>query len=486
MKRELCVLGGVLLAVVQTVSAGPAQKISWHHCATDAALDAVGARCGEVRVPLNYAEPGGRKITVALARRPASDPARRIGTLVVEEGGPGPSRQGVGTLVRQAPEIAARYDLVGIDPRFFGSSTPLDCGWPTGEYVSLAQAAPADRASFDRTVSAAKALAARCASHRDVLPYAGTRSIARDLDVVRAALGEERISYLGWSYGTYLGAVYTQMFPDRTDRVVLDSAIAPNAYGPALTRETAPADAAALRDWAAWASHHNGQYDLGATAAAVVRTVLDIQRAAARRPLEVGEHRITADRIPGLLLTSEDTDESYAELGAQVRMLRDVARGLPAQPTAVQQEKLALYTDTTVTRDFWFSASAANACADRAASRDPETYYADIRAHAATEPFYGPLARHLTACTFWPVAPPEPPTRIGNDRSVLIVGATGDPVTPYPGQQELHRALRGSRMVTLASAFRHGVYGYASSACVTDAVGEYLLGGVLPAVDRFC
>ncbi|MFD2464681.1 alpha/beta hydrolase [Amycolatopsis samaneae] len=505
------VSGGLLLTVTAGVSAATdgglarfeRQTITWHGCRTGdadetgARLDAAGARCGEVTVPLDYADPGGRTISVAVARRAATDSAHRLGTLVVNTGGPGPSRDGVTLLARglppdmprSAPEIAARYDLVGIDPRFFGRSTPLECGWPAGLYLRGAQLATPDRATFERSVATAKELASRCAAHRDLLPHASTRAMARDMDVVRAALGAPRISYLGWSFGSYLGAVYLQLFPGRADRVVLDSAASPDAAGPGLTRETAPADAAALTDWARWASLHNGQYGLGDSVPGVLATIDHIGRSAARAPLRVGGHRVDAAMVPGLLLTVTDSDAAYAEFSAQVRVLRDAAHGVPVTPTPAQEWKLALYTETGVLPEFGFSATIANQCADRAASRDPETYYRDIQAHLATEPRYGPLARHLTPCAFWPTGPAEAPTRIGTAHPALLVGATGDPVNPYPGQRALRRVLTGSRMVTLDRAFRHGVYLSESDAgvrCVEDTVRRYLLGGALPATDRAC
>lgn len=203
------------------------QRISWHACKTGpddetgAELAAAGARCGEVTEPLDYRDPGGRTISIAVARRAATDAAHKLGTLIVNTGGPGPSRDGVTTIAkgvpelapRGAPDLAARYDLIGIDPRFFGLSSPLDCGWPTNLAVRFRQFAAPDRRSFDTSVADDKDLAARCKPFADRLPFGSTRNIARDTDIVRAALGHPKISYLGWSYGTYLGAVYLQMFP---------------------------------------------------------------------------------------------------------------------------------------------------------------------------------------------------------------------------------------------------------------------------------
>jgi TAP-like protein len=125
-------------------------------------------------------------------------------------------------------------------------------------------------------------------------------------------------------------------------------------------------------------------------------------------------------------------------------------------------------------------------CADRAVSRDPGRYYRDIQAHRATEPLFGPLTRNITPCSFWPVRGEEPTTTIRNAAPALIVAATGDPAAPYPGQQAMHRALTGSRMLTLRGGFGHGQYLVAGNTCVDDRVTGYLTGEPLPARDGEC
>ncbi len=474
------------------------QVIAWHDCRTGAEdeagakLAAAGARCGEFQAPLNYADPAGASITIAVARRAATDPAHRLGTLVVQTGGPGPSRDGVNMLVDgpegghpAAAELGARFDLVGMDPRFFGSSSPLECGWPTSAYLGIAQAAPSEREGFERTVSAARELAGRCTPYRESLPYASTRTIARDMDLLRTLLGESTMSYLGWSWGTYLGAVYLEMFGDRVDRMVLDSALDPGAPGPDLTRDTAAADAAALADWVRWAADRNDEFGLGSTENAVLATVDAMHRAISAHPVTLGEVTITGDLVPGLLLTVDDSDESYSAMGQQVRELYDASRGLAVEPSPVLAGKLALYADTAVAPEFGFSATVANQCADRPA-RTPDAYFDDMRTHLNAEPFFGPLARHVTPCAVWPVGPAEPATEIGNSHPALLIGASGDPVAPFTGQRALRQALTGARSVTVAGAFRHGVYLNESSRCVDGAVERYLLTGALPSTDMTC
>ncbi|MER7848191.1 alpha/beta hydrolase [Kitasatospora sp. NPDC096077] len=469
------------------------QHVTWHSCRTgpdDTAgkeLDDANAQCTEVTVPLDYGHPDGRTVKVAMSRLKATDPGRRRGTLLWNPGGPGVPAMNLVLMVGKAePTVAARYDLIGMDPRFVGRSTPLNCGWPT---TGIGSAGP-DRSTFDKGVALAKDLASRCAGHRDVLPYASTRNTARDMDVVRAALGESRLSYLGSSYGTYLGEVYLQLFPRRVDRAVLDSALNPDLYGPDLTATQGPAVTAALENWAAWAARHHDSYHLGATTAQVLATVDRINRSADRGPLRVGSHQVGSRVLPQLLwnVTAGDSDELYAAYADDVRDLSDAARGIDVRPN----DRLEGVLTGLSAPDTDGSAGVATAiqCADRAASSgDPEVYYRDIQAHRADEPLFGPLTRNITPCSFWPTTPAEPATKVHNDVPVLMVGATGDPAAVYPGQQVAHRTLTGSRLVTLRGAFRHTVYAglfAPQNTCIDDTVNRYLVDGELPGTDTTC
>ncbi|MEK2495141.1 alpha/beta hydrolase [Kitasatospora purpeofusca] len=468
------------------------RQVSWHACASGpqdaegADLDAAGARCTEVTVPVDYRRPDGRTLGVAVSRLPATDPARRLGTLFYNPGGPGvPARALSLALRRAAPALGARYDIVAVDPRFVGASAPLDCGWPT---AGPGGAGP-DRAGFDRSVAIARDLAARCAPLRALLPHASTRNAARDLDVVRSVLGESTVSYLGSSYGSYLGEVYLQLFPERVGRAVFDAAMDPDLFGPDLTATQGPAMAGALAAWAAWAAGRDDRHHLGTTAAGVLAAVERVRLAAERAPLAVGDHRIEARALPQVLWTvsAGDDDSAYEEFSALARVLLDAAEGRPARPTALLEAVLTGLASPDT--GGYAAAQSAVMCADRAASRDPLAYYRDIRAHRAEEPLFGPLTRNLTPCTFWPAEPAEAPTRVRNAVPVLLVGADGDPAATYPGQLSAHRALTGSRLVTLRGAFRHTVYAGLFSprdTCVDAAVDRYLLDGVLPAHDTDC
>lgn len=470
---------------------GPPPPLDWKPCAQgpdDALgreLDQAGARCAELIVPLDHSRPGGRTIKLALSRVPATDRAHRIGTMVLNSGGPGESTLGMPLRTRAAmKDVAARYDLVGLDPRFVGRSTPLDCGWPIGLWL---RSAGPTRARFDHQVAVQRDLAERCARrHADVLPYANTRDTARDIDLVRRVLGERRISFLGYSYGSYLGAVYTQMFPGRTDRVVLDSAGDPNKWGPRATQGTEDEAERALRGWAAWAAKRHGTYGLGATPARVLATVNAIVAAAQDRPLRVGPYEVDDQAVPYILFAGSGDDRPAARTAftSTVRTLNEAAHGRPAAPGS-ELDGFLMFVLTSAGSPL-ASPAAAIICGDRAAPRDPDAYWNDVQRSRARHPLFGPLKNNIWPCAFWPNHPRERPTHIANPTAALIVSATGDTATTYEGSKAMHRALTGSRLLTLRGTTAHGIYGEYGNACVDAKVNAYLATGTLPAADPVC
>lgn len=479
------------LAPPARADGGSPPPLDWKHCAQgpdDALgreLDRAGARCAELTVPLDYSRPGGRTIKLALSRLPATDRAHRIGTMVLNHGGPGESTLGMPLETRAAmKDVAARYDLVGLDPRFVGRSTPLDCGWPIGLWL---RSAGATRARFDHQVAVQRDLAERCARrHADVLPYANTRDTARDIDLVRRVLGERRISFLGYSYGSYLGAVYTQMFPGRTDRVVLDSAGDPNTWGPRAMQGSEDVAERALSGWAAWAAKRHGTYGLGATPARVLATVNAVVAAAQDRPLRVGPYEVDDQTVPYILSigSGDDRPAARAEFTSTVRTLNEAAHGRPADPGPELNGFLTFVL--TSAGSPLASPTAAIVCGDRAAPRDPDTYWNDVQRSRARHPLFGPLKNNIWPCAFWPSHPREPLTRIANPTTALIVSATGDTATTYEGSKAMHRALTGSRLLTLRGTTAHGIYGEYRNACVDAKVNAYLATGTLPAADQIC
>ncbi|MEV5201095.1 alpha/beta hydrolase, partial [Streptomyces sp. NPDC053720] len=347
-----------------------------------------------------------------------------------------------------------------------------------------------DRAGFERQAALQKNLADKCRpTNASVLPHVSTRNTARDMDIIRGALDEKKISYFGYSYGTYLGTVYTQMFPGRTDRMVLDGAIDPRKFGPRLLKDAIIENEQALADWATWAATRNNTYNLGHTPAQVLTTIDRIIRTSAHAPLTVGStpdtFQLDDSQIPLILLAGldSDTDTSRTALGEQVSVLNKAAAG---QPTRLSPQFASILRFTmSAEQSHHGSVQSAVICGDRAAPRDPEVYWRDIERSRTPYPRFGPLANNINPCAFWD-RPREKPTQVKHDTKLLIVSATGDPRTPHTGAVALHRLLPSSKLITLNGANRHAIYGVYENTCIDNKVNQYLATGQLPANDQTC
>ncbi|MGW4706075.1 alpha/beta hydrolase [Streptomyces sp. NPDC004285] len=497
----------VVLAATATSTAAPAvaastasdplarfhgQALDWHGCATGPddelgrSLDAAGVDCADVTVPLDYADPGGRTLTVAVSRLKATDTSHRVGALLLNDGGPaGESLHMPLTKKKVLGEVAGRYDLIGMDPRFVGRSTPLDCGWDIGS--ALVRSAGADREAYRGEVALARRLAEQCErTNGDVLPYVTTRNTARDMDVIRAALGETTLSYLGYSYGSYLGETYTQLFPGRTDRMVLDGVNSPEHYSQTLLRGAESANEAALRAWASWAAARHGTYGLGATRAEVLETVRHILGAAEEQPLRIGKrYELDEHVLPSLFIggLGSDLDERRAGLAETVRLLARAADRKPVEPSEALAGQLAFL----LTRAGAAPSSQMTAiiCGDVAERRGTDSYWRAVEESRERSPLVGPLANNITPCEFWD-RPVEAPTVLDNDVPALLVNATDDPRTLYAGAESLREQWPSSRLLTVKGARQHGLYGEYGNVCVDTRVTAYLKTGRLPAHDPTC
>jgi pimeloyl-ACP methyl ester carboxylesterase len=332
-------------------------------------------------------------------------------------------------------------------------------------------------------------LARRCArTTADVLPYASAANAARDMDVIRAALGASTLSFLGYSQGSYLGAQYMQRFPQRAGRIVLDSAIDPDRPGVTILRDRTQAARreAALRQWAGLAAEHDDLLHLGPTTEQVLGTVNRVYRAAAGMPLRVGPYRVDDTVIPGVIVTllTDDGEEGAVELAATVQVLVQAADTGSAGPTPALATALA--GQLTGRDSAQRSAATAVQCGDSPVARNVEAYWRDIEAGRAQTPLFGPLGSTITPCAFWPNPPQEHPIRIRNGVPALVVQAAGDVNTILEMGRAMHQALSGSRMLTLDGARGHGVYLFRGSGCVDAVVNAYLDTGNLPAADLTC
>lgn len=468
------------------------QDLEWQDCQdgpddeTGRALDEAGARCATFTAPLDYAEPEGETITVTMSRLEATDPERRHGALMLNGGGPGGSDLDMPLELLGRDDPRTHYDLIGMELRSTGRSAPIDCDWPVGSWM---RSMGTTREAFDAAWEFQAGLAERCGeTSADLLPHISTRNIARDMDLARSLLGEDTVSYLGYSYGTYLGQVYLEMFPESVDRIVLDGVVDPASWGPNVVRGSGAAAQEALEDWARWTSERDGEFRLGTSTEAVLETVDDVIEASAEQPLVVGEYEVDVHLVPFLLYggLASDGDDAHAALAAAVALLREAAEtGEAVTPSEELEAQLAFAL--TGAESAYGSAQAAIVCGDNeVTTTDPEWYWEDIESHMDDEPVFAGITRAAGPCVSWPVAPSEAPVgSVTSDAPVMLVSAREDTRTVHEQAEAVHRNLGNSVLVTF-EARTHGVYNWAANACVDAEVERYLITGELPAADVVC
>lgn len=312
------------------------QRPAWHRCNSEAPAS---FQCATLKVPLDYSRPGGKKIDLAISRIKASSPTERHGVLLLNPGGPG--GQGLDmpqSLSAELPKsVQRKYDLIGFDPRGVGRSSPLSCGL-TAEEENWQR--PYKAASFDKDVKWARTVAEKCdAKQGDKLPHITTRNTARDMDVIRAVLGEKKISYLGYSYGTYLGAVYTQMFPRRSDRIVLDSAVDPARIWRGMMQVWSEGSEPAFTRWTEWTAQRNATYKLGNTPDKVRKTFWVLVARANRKPIELNGASLNGDDIRAGRAMFFSVREAAEEI-VELKKAAD-GKGSSSTPDTVRPERPA-------------------------------------------------------------------------------------------------------------------------------------------------
>ncbi|MEV6578942.1 alpha/beta hydrolase [Streptomyces sp. NPDC051582] len=452
------------------------QKPAWQRCSTD---QPASYECATIKVPLDYRRPQGRTIDLAISRIKSENPAKRHGAMLLNPGGPGGTGLDLPLMMNELmpKDVRDRYDLIGFDPRGVGASTPITCGMTD---VEQNFDRPYKEETFPADVAWARTVADKCREKSgSVLPFITTRNTARDMDAIRAALGEKKISYVGYSYGTYLGAVYTQMFPDRSDRFVLDSGVDPQRIWRGMIQVWATEAEPAFKRWAQWTAERSGDYGLGETPDAVSKTFWDLVARADRQPIEFEGAKLTGDDIR----TARGLFFSPSQAAPLVKALKDAADGKPVRLTEAQRKLLkpaAEPASDNGTAVFW-----AVVCGDTEWPRYPEQYAREAARDKAKYPLYGDFASNIKPCAYWQ-RPIEPPTAMKTKTNVLTVQNEWDSQTPLASGLGLHKALGGSRMVLAMGGEGHGVYLADPNSCANATVDAYLTTGRLPARDVTC
>ncbi|MER0241207.1 alpha/beta hydrolase [Streptomyces sp. HSW2009] len=455
------------------------QKPQWKRCAADWPAK---IQCADLTVPLDYAKPNGKKIKVAISRVKATSAKERRGVLLLNPGGPGGEGLDLPDyLGAQLPKsVQKQYDLIGFDPRGVGRSSAVTCGLTFDEEDIERQYKPA---TFAKDVAWARTVARKCKTKQgDKLRHISTRNTARDLDVIRAVLGQKKISYLGYSYGTYLGAVYMQMFPSRVDRFVLDSAVDPQRVWRGMIQVWAEGTEPAFVRWSEWTAKRNKEFKLGDTPQKVRTTFWNLVKQANKKPINLDGERITGDDIRSyraLYFNVREGATAIAELKQAAAGRKAKLARVPRSITRPTPPRFGGVPGDNGSASFW-----AVLCSDaRNWPRDPEQYRRDSVRDKARYPMYGDFASNIMPCAFWDQGS-EPTTKVNNKVGALIVQNEWDPQTPLVSGKGAHRALKGSRMLTVLDGEGHGVY--TSGSCADKTTTSYLTTGKLPAKDLTC
>ncbi|MFJ4736944.1 alpha/beta hydrolase [Streptomyces sp. NPDC088770] len=451
--------------------------------------------CGTVQVPLDYAHPDGKRIRLVVSRVRAThkDPRnskRRVpgqGALVFNPGGPGADGTSF-PLMGLLPEwkrVASAYDLVGYAPRGVGRSAPLSCQDPKDFFELRApRAAPThpSRAYKEQRVAEAKAYAGGCARRAgESLRHCNSLNNARDLDVLRAALGEDRLTFVGASYGTYLGALYATLFPTHVRRMVFDAAVnpAPDRIWYRANLDQSAAFEARWADFREWTARHDDVYALGRTAGQVQRSY---ERARERLAAEPAGGSVGPGQLQGLFLTAGYYDDYWP---GSAKALSAYLKGDPKPLVALA----APHREGAAAGENGSAVYTAVECNDAPWPTDFAVWDRDNTRLARVAPFetWSNVWANLP-CAYWP-APRQRPLDVrtgpGELPPTLILAAERDAAAPYTGALELRGRLAGSALVTERGAGTHGIAG-GPNACVNAHLDAYLLQGRLPRPQAVC
>ncbi|MFP5348160.1 MAG: alpha/beta hydrolase [Actinomycetes bacterium] len=450
------------------------------------------AKCTRVTVPVDWDDPAAGSIELAVARLPATKPGERIGSLVLNPGGPGGSGADyVGDYGEYVttPDVRARYDIVGFDPRGVGQSHPVDClsDRAMDRYLAF-DADPDTPGGLQAMRQEADRFAGGClASAGSLLGHVDTISAAKDMDVLRAVLGDKRLNYLGKSYGTLLGATYAGEYPGRVGRMVLDGALDPASSHDDVVLGQAVGMQQALRAYVAdcQAGEQKQQCPLPGDVAAGEKRVRQLLDDADRSPLRTSDpaRPVTASLALNGVIQPLYDDRSWPELTAA---LSSAFSGDGTKLLALADQYAQRGPDGSYDGNLLEVFNAVT-CLDYPMNDDPAAMHALEQRLVAASPTFGSyLAYGEVLCGEWPVTPVRTPAPIRADGAppILVVGTTGDPATPYRWAQALARELKSGRLLTWDGE-GHTAY-LRGSQCVDGAVDRYLLDGELPGEGAAC
>ncbi len=438
------------------------QSLNWRTCGGE-------YECALVLAPLDYADPSAQAITLSLAKKEATK-TPKLGTLFVNPGGPGASGRNLVTYFSSAG--LEQYDIVGWDPRGTNDSTPVTCyGTEATDAFTELDSSPDDAAETDALIIGSYAFGKSCWENSgDLLEHISTVDTVRDLDLMRALVGDQKLSYLGYSYGTQIGAVYADLFPQRTGRLVLDAAVD-------ITDDDSVIQAMgfdlALGNFAAWCARQN--CSLGSSKDAVLKATTDFLEKLDSAPLAVGDRTLTQS-----LASTGIASYMYGGIPAWKVLAKDLKAAIDGDGKALLKAGDGL-NDRQEDGSYGslFYSFPAIGCAD---SKDEGVVEAERRwaEDQKKAPIYGKYFGPGYTCALWPVHSQVQFKPTGSGAApLLVVGATGDPATPYQNAVTMAQQLESGVLVTYQGE-GHGTFG-GKSKCVDSIVIAYLTKDTVPA-----
>ncbi|MFG2139038.1 alpha/beta hydrolase [Streptomyces sp. NPDC048650] len=457
------------------------QKLSWHACGVP------GFECATMKAPLDYDRPGSGDIKLAVARKKATGPGSRLGSLLVNPGGPGGSA--IDYLQQYAPQpaaVRARYDMVAMDPRGVARSAPVEClsNKQMDRYTQTDQT-PDSAAETHQLTTAYRNFAKGCeAQSGKLLPHVSTIEAARDMDVLRAVLGDKKLNYVGASYGTFLGATYAGLYPGRSGRLVLDGAMDPALESRTVNINQTTGFNTAFTAFAADCVKrkdcplgNKSPQDAGEQLSALFKK-LD------GHPAETGEARKLTESLATTGVIAAMYDEgSWPTL-----------REYLAQAEKGNGRGLLALSDSYYERDAdghyanqMYANPAVNCLDLPPAFTSPGQVHTALPAFRKASPVFGDaFAWAALNCAYWPVKPSGTTHRIEAKGAapIVVVGTTRDPATPYTWAKSLARQLSSATLLTYEGD-GHTAYGRGSD-CIDTAINTYLLDGTTPPKGKRC
>ncbi|WP_330173729.1 alpha/beta fold hydrolase [Streptomyces sp. NBC_01498] len=476
------------------------QKLNWKPCPAPSAAEGGGPapsplpggtkwECASMAAPLDYAKPDGDTIDLALVRGRTSDPGRRIGSLVFNFGGPGGSGvSGLPSFGTDYDKLRTRYDLVSFDPRGVGRSDPVECRNDKQLDAYYATDMTPDTAAEQKSyVNGLSWYASGCEQRSGKeLPFVGTVNAARDMELMRQVLGDDKLHYFGISYGTELGGVYAHLYPKSVGRAVFDAVVDPSETPEQGSLGQAEGFQLALTNFAKDCVKRGDACQLpGSTPQEIEDFVVALLGRLDKKPIAgLGDRKLTQTQATNGIaqalyskeywpLLEQGLDEADGGSGALLLVLSDAMNG--------RNEK-GQYSNIQ-------AANAAVNCVDAKERYTLAQTKAKLPEFRAASPVFGEfLGWGLLGCSKWPVPGGSERTDVGAPGSapILVIGNTGDPATPYAGAKAMVKALgKGVGVELTFKGQGHGAYN-AGSDCVQNAVNGYLLDGKVPKSGTVC